>query len=379
MLAAAAMAMLAAIAVGCVTTRRIVSSAIPAFAYVSNQNDNNVTAYSVGIPSGALVAVAGSPFTGTTGPRNMALCHSGQLLYVANGDTNGVSGYKIDLATGALTPVPGSPFAGGNAPRGIAADPSGSFVYVANSGDNTVSGYAINGNTGALTPVPGSPFAADNGPFGITVDPTGRFVYAANHHSSDISAYSINAKTGALAAITGSPFADGGVDEVQTGPFEIAVTPSGSFLYVTNHFTNDVAGFNINTSSGALTPFSSGPYPAGNEPFGIQVAPSGDFVYVANRGSADIYVYSVDPGTGALLQIEGSPYSVGEIDDCSPSPYELALDGTGSFLYAPDNGCGVVSAFSVDAATGALTMMPGSPFAAGNGAYGVAISRLRVQ
>jgi len=363
---------------GCTTTRPIVSSALPRFAYVANQNDNDISAFAVDYTSGALTAGVGSPFTGVSGPRNVAVCPSGQLLYVANGNTNGISGYQINLTTGTLTPAPGSPFAGGTAPRGITVDPTGSFVYVANSGDNTISGYAINGNNGTLTPVPGSPFAAGTSPFGITVDPTGRFVYAANHKSSDISAYIINAKTGALTEITGSPFADVEEEEENTGPFEIAVTPTDSFLYVTNHFTNNVAGFSINASSGALTPIASGPFNAGNEPFGIQVAPSGDFVYVVNRASANIYVYSLDTSTGALMQIQDSPYSVGEIGECNPSPYEGALDATGRFLYVPDNGCGAISAFSVDAATGALTMLSGFPIAAGNGPYGVAISRLRL-
>ena len=387
--AATALLVLAALAPSCVTqTPRVVSSPVPRFAYIADQNDNNVAGYAINSSSGALSAGAGSPFTGVNGPRNAAVCPSGQLLYVANGGTteapgNGVSGYQIDQTTGTLTAVRGSPFAGGNAPRGVIVDPSGNFVYVANSNDNTVSGYRINSATGALTQVPGSPFATGTGPFGVTVDPTGRFVYVANHHSSNISAYSINAATGALTPITGSPFADveqGEEEEEETGPFEIAVTPDGGFLYVTNHFTDDVVGFSIGSSTGALTELSSGPYPAGDEPFGVVVAPSGQFVYVANRASANVYVYSRDLSSGALTQIEGSPYSVeSEEEDCDASPYELALDGTGRFLYVPNNGCGNISAFSVDATSGQLTQLAGSPFAAGNGPYGVAIARLRLE
>ncbi len=100
-------------------------------------------------------------------------------------------------------------------------------------------------------------------------------MYAANHKSSDVSAYTINAETGALTEIMGSPLGDSEEDEGETGPFEIAVTPSAGLPYVTNHFTNDVVGFSIDATSGALTPICSGPFQAGNEHFGIQVAPSG--------------------------------------------------------------------------------------------------------
>jgi len=386
LLAAVASTVLAAIAGGCITkTPTVVSSPIPRFAYVAEQNDNNVSGFAIDNSSGNLSAAAGSPFTGVNGPRNAAVCPSGQLLYVANGGNeaapgNGVSGYQIDLATGALTAAPGSPFAGGNAPRGVTVDPTGNFVYVANSNDNTVSAYKINSANGALTPVSGSPFPTGTAPFGVAVDPTGRFLYVTNHHSSDISAYTINPMTGALTPISGSPFEDLEEEEEETGPFEIAIAPSGTTLYVTNHFTDNVVGFSINTSTGALTEFSGAPFPAGDEPFGIVIAPSGQFVYVANRASANVYAYSVSPTNGALTQLQSSPYSVQtEEEECGASPYELALDGTGRFLYVPNNGCGNISAFSVDAVSGALTPLAGSPFTAGNGPYGVAISRLRLE
>jgi 6-phosphogluconolactonase (cycloisomerase 2 family) len=377
-LAALAIPVLAAGLGGCVTPA-IVSIPFPRFAYVANQNSENLSGYSVDAASGALTTLTSSPYPGVTGPRNVAICPSGQLLYAANGDTSGVSGYQIDLNTGALIPAPGSPFAGGSAPRGVVVDPTGTFVYVANSGDNTISAYVITGANGALTPVAGSPFAAGTGPFGVAVDPTGRFLYAANHKSSNISAYSINSSTGALTEIMGSPFPDQFDETSSTGPFEIALTPNGAFLYVTNHFTNNVFGYSVNASTGALMPLSSAPFRAGSAPFGIQVAPSGAFVYVENRFSANIYVYSLDSTSGALTPIPNSPYSVGALGECNPSPYEGALDGTGRFLFVPDNGCGVISAFSVNASTGELTMLAGSPFPAGNGPYGIAISRLRLE
>jgi hypothetical protein len=71
-----------------------------------------------------------------------------------------VSAYTINSSTGALSAVAGSPFAAGTEPRSVTVDPSGQFAYVANQGDNTVSAYTINSATGALSAVAGSPFAA---------------------------------------------------------------------------------------------------------------------------------------------------------------------------------------------------------------------------
>ena len=80
-------------------------------------------------------------------------------VYVANEGSNNVSAYTIDGNTGALTAVAGSPFAAGSNPYSVAVDPTGTFVYVANEGSSGVSGYIIDLSTGALDTVSGSPFS----------------------------------------------------------------------------------------------------------------------------------------------------------------------------------------------------------------------------
>jgi DNA-binding beta-propeller fold protein YncE len=94
---------------------------------------------------------------------------SGKFAYVTNAGSNNISGYTINPSTGALTAIAGSPFAAGFSPISVAVDPNGKFAYVANWEGNNVSGYTINPNTGALTAIAGSPFAAGTRPFCVTV------------------------------------------------------------------------------------------------------------------------------------------------------------------------------------------------------------------
>jgi 6-phosphogluconolactonase len=101
-----------------------------------------------------------------------------QFAYVANENSNNVSAYSIG-ADGALTQVTGSPFAAGNSPSSVAVDPTGKFAYVANAASTNISAYRI-GAKGFLTPVTGSPFAAEGLPQSVAVDPTGKFAYVAN-------------------------------------------------------------------------------------------------------------------------------------------------------------------------------------------------------
>jgi 6-phosphogluconolactonase (cycloisomerase 2 family) len=101
----------------------------------------------------------------------VAVDPSGKFAHVANLGGKNVSGYTIDLATGALAAMAGSPFAAGEWPRFVVVESSGKFAYVANYGGKNVSGYTIDPATGALTAMAGSPFPAGELPNSVAVTP----------------------------------------------------------------------------------------------------------------------------------------------------------------------------------------------------------------
>jgi len=53
---------------------------------------------------------------------NVVIDPSGQFAYLANENSNNIGVYSIDATTGALSAVPGSPFPAGSRPRWIAID-----------------------------------------------------------------------------------------------------------------------------------------------------------------------------------------------------------------------------------------------------------------
>jgi 6-phosphogluconolactonase len=147
------------------------------FAYVANQG-GNVSAYTINGSTGALTEIAGSPFAAGTEPFSMAVDRSGKFAYVVNQcrssrdcATGSVWAYTINSSTGALSALAGSPFAAGNGPSSVVVDPSGRFVYVTNFGANvgSVSAYIINSSTGALSRVAGSPFGAGSFPVSVAI------------------------------------------------------------------------------------------------------------------------------------------------------------------------------------------------------------------
>jgi len=346
------------------------------FVYVANRVSSDVSAFSITAATGALTPVAGSPFAVHAGPRSITVDPSGKFMYVANGALRdvraNVSAFTIDATTGALAPISGPPSPGGDEPTSVAVDPSGKFLYVAYAMSGTVSAFTINATNGALTPVEGSPFVTGSFPSSVAVDPGGKFLYVANQGSllgvGDVSAFTINVTTGALTPVSGSPFAVG------KSPYSVAVDPSGKFVYVANDDRyaeglrpGTVSAFTIIAATGALTPVSGSPFDVGDGPTSVTVDPSGRFLYAVNRLSTNVSAFKIDVRTGKLSPLSttpltatrGEPISIAMVAGAAPVKYKP------KFAYVTNKASHSISTYSVDAASGALATLSGSPFATG--------------
>jgi hypothetical protein len=82
------------------------------------------------------------------------------------------------------------------------------------------------------------------------------------------------------------------------------------------------------------------------------------------RGSSSVYGYTINASTGALTPVPGSPF--GSTGD---HPVGVAVDPTGKFAYVTNYYAGTVSEYSINASMGVLTSL-GSIAA---GSYPVAI------
>jgi DNA-binding beta-propeller fold protein YncE len=259
-------------------------------------------------------------------------------------------------------------------------DPTGKLVYV--SGTNPFAGNpddpisrgmpnvsaCLIGSNGELTPVMDSLSAA--GVAGeVAVDPTGKFIYVTNvgtigirNARSSVFAFSVGSD-GAMTPVPGSPF---GVAAHVGSCFMLAVDPTGKFVYVTNPPGNSVSGYNIG-SDGALSPIMGSPFATGPQPFSVVVESAGRFVYVTNEGDDNVSAYSIGDN-GMLTPVPGSPFTAGT------GPTSIAMDPTGRFVYVLNTDSDSVSAYSVGS-SGMLTPVRGSPFAAGTKPTSLAITQ----
>jgi 6-phosphogluconolactonase len=360
------------------------------FLYVGNGAgtvDNTISGYSIDPNSGALTALAGSPFTASpyetiTGP--MGMDRLDKFLYVVNipqtppfsapscTSCTSFAGFAPNSA-GDLVPLAGSPLFP-LVPNSFVGDPTGNILYDSGgsgaSQSTDIVTMLIDADSGALTPI------ADSPGFGVftamALNPAGTFLYGAGNpyissSPGGIWVGSINPQAGNVILVS-KPSTQG-----QLFSMALAVHPSGKFLFAVGTIGRlpTVLSYAIDPTTGTLTLLNSLENGSWEILSDVVVHPSGQFLYVTSEGSGNfigpafILGFSID-GNGNLTPIPGSPFS-------APGSYPLSLatDPAGKFLYVS---CGVVAGFTVDANSGALTPMAGSPFPSGNGSGVIVIA-----
>lgn len=284
-------------------------------------------------------------------------CTVPTFLFASQANT--ISGFTLSTS-GAPSPV-GSQ-AGPNSTEGVVVDKSASFLFISDFQSGTVDAFTINPTSGSWLGVSGSPFSAGPAPGagGLAVDPSTRFLYVTQMNSAAVAGFTIAAGTGVLTPIPGSPF------PAANTPMQPIVDPSGKFLYVSN--LNDAFGgisaYTIDSSSGALTPIAGSPFPTQTNfpgPNRMAIGGGGKFLYIGMSGTVNanntVSAFSIDATTGALTRITGSPFTTGS------DPQGIATDPSGKFLYTANSNDNTVSAFTIDSSSGTLTAISGSPFA----------------
>jgi len=148
---------------------------------------------------------------------------------------------------------------------------------------------------------------------------------------------------------------------------------SATYVYVNNNVdgANSVSAFCVGTG-GALTAVQGSPFLTGGNGTGagyyasngIAATPIGNLLFASDGSTNDIAVFSIDANSGVLTAVAGSPFAYGS-PDTNLAGISLAVTPNGQLLYAGDS-VGNVWGFSV-ATSGSLTSISGSPFAVPTG------------
>lgn len=272
---------------------------------------------------------------------------SGQFLYALD-QTSGIHAYVIDWDTGELTEIAGSPFETPLEPTSLAFAKSGSqtFLYVAAENswtapvNTSIAAYLL-GPSGALVPLTNHRISGELS----TIVTAGNRLYIAGFHTNSVTAFSIGPAGELSEDVPESPFA------TDTGPYSIAVDPSGSVLYTANAgsptstegASGSISAFTIDSSTGTLTPVQANPRPIPVQG-PLSIDPMGRFLFVPELGSLSIY--AITPSTGALAEVARSPFSAG-----SDLSWGLASVGpTNQTVYVVNGGSADVPEFTLEGA-----------------------------
>ena len=204
------------------------------------------------------------------------------------------------------------------------------YLYVMNDDPagvgNQVYGFRVNETTGALTALSGFPVAT--GGLGVnslvcermTIDRANRRLYVINDGADTVSAYAINPSTGALTALPFSPLALG------AGTWNsIAVHPGGSPLVIGDGNTTAPRVLSFQITATAATAAAGSPYTTGSAPaLSAVFSHDGNYYYGGGNMGAVFGGFSVNAATGVLTALAGSPFS-----STTNNPVSHAMDAQG--------------------------------------------------
>jgi 6-phosphogluconolactonase len=295
-------------------------------------------------------------------PSFLSVASNQRFLYVVNEEdhyqgqpTGAVSAFAIDHSTGKLSLL-NQVSAQDPGPAYLSMDRNGKYVLIANYPLGSVAVFPVlgDGKLGEASDfVRHKGLSIDKerqaGPHGhaIELSPDNRFAIAADLGLDQLIVYPFDAGKGNL----GPPH----VVKIKpgSGPRHIAFSPNGKFIYLINEMAGTIAVFSYSAAQGELRELQTvSTLPEGfkgeNTTAEIAVHPSGNFLYGSNRGDDSIVVFAIDHVTGRLAFVERVPTEGKE-------PRNFALDPSGRWLLAANQNSNSIVTFRVNQETGRLT------------------------
>ena len=160
--------------------------------------------------------------------------------------------------------------------------------------------YRFDGQKGKLTPATPAviPMKAGSGPRHMAFRPDGRFAYVVSTKTSTVTAFAYDARTGALKEVQAVSSLPESFEGANTAA-EVAVHPSGKWLYVSNRGHNSVVLFTIDAEKGTLT-YVEEQGTGGKTPLHFGIEPSAKHMAICNQASNTVLASRIDAGNGRL-------------------------------------------------------------------------------
>jgi len=298
----------------------------------------------------------------STQPSFLTVDARGHFLYAVNEieryegqPTGAVSAFAIDSTSGKLSLLNQVSSRDGG-PAHIALDRTGKYALVSNYTRGSVAVLPVqkDGRLGEA-----SAFVQHHGAgvdkerqeqphaHAVAMSPDNRFAVVADLGLDRVFAYSFDSAKGTMGQDPHLTKANPGA-----GPRHLVFNLSGKLLYVINELQSSITTYAYDTANGGLRELSTiSTLPDGfsghSAAAEIALHPSGKFLYASNRGPDSIAVFSI-AAEGTLSHVEFAPVS-------GKTPRNFAIDPTGSWLLVGDQESDKVVVFRINRKTGRLT------------------------
>jgi 6-phosphogluconolactonase (cycloisomerase 2 family) len=294
------------------------------------------------LAGGGLVPSATVPTGGTgtgTGLGNqggLVLTRNERWLLAVNSGSNSLSVFEVQPRGLRLTDVQPT---GGVQP--ISVTESRGLVYVVHAGSDNIAGFTL-GTNGRLHPLDGSirPLSGSGvAPAEIAFTPDGHFLLVTEKNTNSIVTFAIDrdglpgrTRVQAASGVTPFGFSFGKRDRVfVTEAFGGAPTASATSSYRIGR-------------DGILTPLSVSEGAGQTAACWAATTPDGRFVYVTNTGSGSITGYSIGfDGRIELLDDDGRTGITGE----GSAPIDVVVTDNGRYLYNLNSGAHTITSFRI--------------------------------
>jgi 6-phosphogluconolactonase len=324
--------------------------------------DKGIHAYRFDVGAGQLTSLGLA--TETVNPTFVTVDAQGQFLYATKeverhkGRKSGaVKAFAIDRRTGKLRFL-NEAASNGTIPCYVALDRRGHYAMVANYGSGSVEVIRVrkDGRLGKVTAFDQRAGFSVNpgrqeGPHAhwINVSPDNRYALSSDLGLDKVFVYRFDEQKGTLDP-NDPPYA---AVSPGSGPRHIAFAPNGRFVYLINELKSTITVFSYEPARGALRKLqaiSTLPkgYQGQSDCAEIAVHPSGKFVYGSNRGHDSIAVFAADSKKGRLAPVE-------RVSTQGKTPRHFAIDPTGAYLIVANQDSDSLVVFGIDRKTGRLT------------------------
>jgi 6-phosphogluconolactonase len=268
-----------------------------------------------------------------------------------------ISSFSIDPKTGSLTFL-NKVSSGGGGPCHLVVDKTGKILFVANYGSGNVASFAIeaDGRIGEMTGKDQHSGSSVNpqrqqGPHAhaVVLSPDNRFLFVPDLGLDRILIYRIDeAKQSFTANNPSYVSVNPGL-----GPRHLVFGARAKFAYAICEMSSSVVAFSYDHESGKLTQVQTistlpADFSGEDNSAEIAVSPSGRFLYASNRGNDSIAVFQVDMNTGLLNKIQNAP-TQGQI------PRNFVIDPTGRYLLVANQNSNNIVVFAIDRTSGRIT------------------------